>query len=393
MSTFLKILVSILAVGILVCLAFAANGISDPTENVLMSIILTLFSIIATWLASHAYGQANQKAAVQDVKEFHQERLRMYALKAAEKVTTLSNQLQNLSAYLQEELDNDEYETSKDAYFAKCERIGSAIHLINTLKSINDNALSDWEGVIDDVLDEQREEQKEREQELTDLINRVEAIARSQKEQISRLPSGSHVGAGYELESIRNELRFLIASMAGTPVTLRRAKKSARREVTSVCPSCQTELHYAQRPKRNSVKGLQCDACNTRLVSRYNREGDSFIVELRKNIPEEIPCPWCGKENNLEVDSCPGASTSGKCKKCGGIFRVARATDGCRITRKGTRPDQVFELTEEIVDAVHEVLPAQPWPKNIHKEVAEKLGIHVNLAYSAISQLIRQGRR
>jgi hypothetical protein len=39
-----------------------------------------------------------------------------------------------------------------EALQAREERIESAIHLIRTLKSVNDTSLSDWEGVIGDEL-------------------------------------------------------------------------------------------------------------------------------------------------------------------------------------------------------------------------------------------------
>lgn len=107
---------------------------------------------------SHIYAQTSQKLAVQEVKEFHQANLRTYALKAAEKVNNLSNELNLLSVYLQQELDSADYDSTDEELLAKEERLESAIHIINTLKSVNDTALSDWEGVIGDELDQQRVE-------------------------------------------------------------------------------------------------------------------------------------------------------------------------------------------------------------------------------------------
>ena len=100
----------------------------------------------------------------------HRTNLRTYALKAAEKVTNLSNELSRLSAYLQQELDYTDYRNTEEELQAKEERLESAIRLLSTLKSVNDTSLSDWQGVIGDELAEQREQIHEREQELRETL-------------------------------------------------------------------------------------------------------------------------------------------------------------------------------------------------------------------------------
>jgi len=53
-----------------------------------------------------------------------------------------------------------------------------------------------------------------------------------------------------------------------------------------------------------------------------------------------------------------------------------------------TIPD---DLNLEILFAVREMLPSQPWPEGIHKEIAEKLGISNNTVNKYISELIARG--
>jgi len=53
-----------------------------------------------------------------------------------------------------------------------------------------------------------------------------------------------------------------------------------------------------------------------------------------------------------------------------------------------TIPD---DLDLEILFAIREMLPAQPWPDGIHREIAEKLGISNKIVNKYIDELIRRG--
>ncbi len=70
---------------------------------------------------------------------------RFFALKAAEKVTNLSNELDRLSVFLQQEAKGTEYGSPAEALQARDPRIEAAVHMIGTLKSVNDRSLSDWQ--------------------------------------------------------------------------------------------------------------------------------------------------------------------------------------------------------------------------------------------------------
>ena len=101
----------------------------------------------------------------------HNENLRTYALKAAEKVNNLSEQLNRLSLYLEDDLQEESnYSESSN------QRIISAIHMIAMLKSVNDTSLSDWQGVIGEEIEEHRKEAEEREIILTNLMDKVERL-------------------------------------------------------------------------------------------------------------------------------------------------------------------------------------------------------------------------
>jgi len=50
-----------------------------------------------------------------------------------------------------------------------------------------------------------------------------------------------------------------------------------------------------------------------------------------------------------------------------------------------------FTIDEDLLAAAKELLPAQPWPAGVHKEVAEKLGLTPTQASKYIQALIRRG--
>src|SRR5258708_19151811 len=133
MRIFVRVLV-LLAIGsgIAYCVHALGTGSLTPRENGLMSIVLTGLSILASWVVSEMYSQSQHKAAIEEVEVAHQKNLRTYALKAAEKVTNLSSELNRLATYLQQELDYTEYRSAEEELQAKEERLESAIHLIGT---------------------------------------------------------------------------------------------------------------------------------------------------------------------------------------------------------------------------------------------------------------------
>lgn len=54
-------------------------------------------------------------------------------------------------------------------------------------------------------------------------------------------------------------------------------------------------------------------------------------------------------------------------------------------------PEAAQTIEEDILTQVKRMLPAQPWPPGIHKQIAEKLGITNSLASRCINELIRRG--
>lgn len=388
MRTFIRILLLVgIAAAIVYCIHSLGTGNLTPRESGLLSIVLTGLSILASWAVSDMYSTSQHKAAIEEVQEAHRTNLRTYALKAAEKVTNLSNELSRLSTYLQQELDYTDYRNTEEELQAKEERLESAIHLVATLKSVNDTSLSDWQGVIGDELAEQREEMHEREEEWRRTLMELEAQLARQNS-ISRAKSEPSEDTRAEMEALRREIRLAASAITGVSIPYRRL--SSRPMVELPCPKCGTPLTFKQPKNANAPRGVRCRACDARLVARYDEPKGSYLTA---RTPEDVKydCPRCGTPGTIALDPVPSGVASGACKKCGQGLTFIRATDGVRIRSKAL-PGVVEEpISEAVIERVRTALPKQPWPTGVHRDIAEQLGIPVPVARRSIEELIKRG--
>jgi hypothetical protein len=103
--------------GVIICLVVIVAAQLNPRESLLLSLVLTIVSMLGSWLASRFYAEIS-----------FNENLRTFALKASEKVDNLSKELDRLALYLQQELDDDDYKNAVENLMAKEYRIEAAIH-------------------------------------------------------------------------------------------------------------------------------------------------------------------------------------------------------------------------------------------------------------------------
>lgn len=396
MSGFAKMVGGMLMLGTFGCVYLIGATTLSNKESAMLGVILTVFSILASWIFTHAYSESQQKKAIDEVKQFYQENLRTYALKAAEKVNNLSKELTRLSVYLQEELENNNYDQIKDGLIIKAERMRSAIHIVNTLKSVNDTALSDWEGVIGDMLERQREKREEKEDELRYFIERLGNLTEAEtiSDEFEEIEDKSQKELKSEIEGLRKELRIMASSLGMSPVAISQPPvRFVRPEsVEKPCPQCGEILIYKQKRREGLPKAIRCKTCDTKLISRYT-ETEGFTLETRQLKSEAFTCAECNAPLEAFVDAFISSNSKVKCDQCGVEMLISRGSDGLNVkplARKQTlikRPD----VNEEIVIKVKEKLPNQPWPVGVHHEIATELDLKPSLVYSAISQLISRG--
>ena len=369
-------------------------------ESTLLGVQLAVCSIMASWLITHLYAARARREEIQEVQEKNQSNLRMYGLKAAEKVNNVSNELEKLSVYLEAELNFTDYASSDEELNAKEERIESAIHIIRTLKSVNDTSLSDWQGVIGEELDEQKQQRIENEEELSALVDRVEHLLEDQRQGLVGSQE-STAGLRHELATLRRDLRTVVIEL-GRPTLLTKVERRGKREdVAQHCPSCGGGITYRQRAKSSSVKTITCPNCGAKLVARFNGI-DGHYLEVRGPKVESVLCPECLEREAVWVDNVPGAGINVKCGSCGLIYRTTRSLEGVTVGKinvvaapgsaSAAGPSKVEEGIEKLLDTVYGVLPPQPWPTGIHKIVAAKLRLEPKTVSRVLTELMHLGR-
>ena len=384
----INLTIVVLVISIIIILAvIAANDLSS-NESTLLGVLLTLLSVVASWIVSSYFSTNSQKTAIEEVKLESQNNLRTYALNAAEKVNNLSSELSKLALYLKTELEKDD-STDEYALNSKIERIESAIHIINTLKSVNDTSLSDWKGVIGDELEVREEEKEEREERLLQITENIENILQNQtsnkKKEISE-----------EIIFIKRQLENLGNSIGNPSLTSRISSKPRRDKIDKPCPNCQVMMSYSQRENVKGHKTIKCSNCGKRSLSRFSPEAGFYLI-AEQFIKESFNCPICNEVLEDSLSNIPYTKQIVSCENCGNKIKTTRNIDmGLTIAAITTavqleKPKSI-PIDEKLLLKVQESLPNQPWPTAIHKTVAEQLTIPNSIAYKCISELIKQGK-
>lgn len=376
------IISSIILIFSLIAYLLFSSDVSNK-EAGLISLLLTILSVIVSYIVSHHFAESTYKKAIDEVKQQHQENLKVYALNAAEKVGNLSNELTKLSLYIQNEIDyEDDDESPELVNLSLEERLRSTIHIVNTLKSINDTSLSDWRGVIGEELDEQKEEQLEREQLLLDLMDRVEDLQQK----------SNNTQSSKEIKELNGKINFILNSVSGTNIPrIKVSKKAAKEDISNECPSCKTSITYKQRANEKSFKPIKCENCGQKATARYDKIKGFYLIP-ESIITSSEQCLWCKDFISIEHSNIPFSSKMCECPNCNGKMKVSTNINGLQLRKFGNKPVQKIELTDELIERVEKLLPEQPWPTAIHREIAHQLEIPENIVSLAVKELISRGK-
>jgi hypothetical protein len=343
-------------------------------ETLLLSEMLTFFSILGSWIASKYYSEYDFNKS-----------LRLFALKAAEKVTNLSKELDRLSAVLQEELKDEEYDSPNEALLAKSIRMEDSIHIIRTLKSVNDGSLSDWRGVIGEEISAKLEGQEKREETLRQLFERFESL-HLERPGLSMTTEEDDAPAGLraEVDSIRDDLRSLASQVSGLPVRHPRTK-SGKLPIERNCPSCSELLRYRQKLRPGAVKPVKCTNCG---VSLYSQQVDGeFVLKQRVPSREVVECPVCTEKIEIVLDPVPGAVQDARCAHCESTLRAIRREQGIRVRVRG-EGGAISDVTK---GRIRDAMGRQPWPPGQARSVSEKLGLSLATVTTVVKELINRG--
>lgn len=378
--------------GVIYVLILLSTGEQTPKESALLSIILTILSITGTWIASHWYSRFMESANIDEIKKSYQDNLRMYALKAAEKVMNSSSELSRLSSYLQDSLQDTEVDEPETCVRISNERILGAVQMVATLKSFHDTSLSDWEGVIGEELNKKREQQEEREDDIRDLVEKVQEIL-SHREDIGRFQTIDSGTLEKNIDLLRHDLRAAATGLYGYPFFGHKPRSQPRQRVTHPCPVCGEMLKLRTDKKgRVRYKGVQCSKCETKLIAKSDDSGE-ISIEHRREIEEKPPCYICGVQVRVVLDNIAGSFVRAECETCGVQLHISRTKTGIStsLLRSDTDSQENQKITPEFYETVREKLPEQPWPPGVHKIVATELGVSNSQVSKAIQYLIATG--
>jgi rubrerythrin len=383
----------IILVATLVGLGFCLWKITQnpaPNEALLLSLFMTVLSVLASWIISRHYAKAS-----------YEDNLKVFALKAAEKVNNLSNELNRLSAFLQKALEDDDFASPTEELATKTVRFEDAIHLITALKSFNDTSLSDWRSIIGQELSEQREAeleaQEEREDRLREIVERLDHVEAESAQSVDLKEKLEGERLRKELAVLRADMRVLASQVGGVQIKVPKRKKFER-----PCPICGNVVEYIQNAKNLNTKGVECTGCGSRLYAQ-SEAGDSVLME-RKNVRESLQCPSCGTITAQDIDPLFGTMHEYVCFGCHAPLRAVRTRKGFNIkivnseAQSGTDIgltsavlSKPMELTDSLLEKVTHLMGPQPWPKGRSSEVRAELGVSKFVLDCAIERLISRG--
>ena len=98
--TLIVIVVLALITGIGICLYFSFTKDLSPNEPLMMAILVTFFSMFISWILTHVYSQLSLNVHTEIVRKQHEENIRTYAIKAAEKLRDVGYVVENVVAII-----------------------------------------------------------------------------------------------------------------------------------------------------------------------------------------------------------------------------------------------------------------------------------------------------
>jgi uncharacterized membrane protein (DUF485 family) len=386
----LIVIVTIVAVaGVIASFIFFTHSDLTANEQVLFSIITTVCSLVFSWILSHIYYQKSNEQSLDTLRNEFKSNLILYASKAAEKVNNLSAELIRLSVYLQSALD-ERHNSETESASAKVERIQSTIHIINTLKSINDGSLSDWKGVIPEEIKELEDTKRAEVENITKIISEYQDFMGT-VDQRNEEEFEDH-SMREEIKVLNQKLDLAINSITGIstrPKVLKNKEPLRKEEVASKCPECETEIFFEQKPSPTSLKKMKCENCSTVLVSKWSIN-EGFLLLRDEPILEDVKCPECDAVCSVALRLSFASYVLATCIQCTSELKVTRRAGTIDVKTINDKMEE-GDLEETFIQSVKTILPPQPWPTGTSKLTAEKLGVLDSKVRKAVKILIKRG--
>lgn len=281
-------------VGFGYCFYVMGTRALSPMESQLWGSILAALGIFFSWLVTHLYAQLSTQSATEDAKKAHNESVRTFALKAAEKVLTLSGEIDRVAERLKLALeDTEEEEKLAVAALTLRERIGAAIQSLETIKAVNNNALSDWRSIIGEDIKLQNQLQDQ----ITQLMSKIESL----------VPTEELDEVREQMDVIRSEFKDKVAALPfGLPPAA--AKKRRTQPIEVSCPECDAKREMNIRMRAGAQKMFRCRGCSKYLRVRYVSEA-APPAEMRHppddRTDQQRPCLSAYVDTHTPVRKAP----------------------------------------------------------------------------------------
>jgi hypothetical protein len=373
-----KILVLIFGVALIAILYLLSSVKLTDREISLFSTALAILSMACSWLITDIYSQKSKTSALEEARDFHKNSLKTYVINASEKVNNISNELDRLSSRLKK-ISNDHKDSTSTDVLIISERVTSATHIIEALKSVNDTAISDWRGIIgEEIKTFRQKEAEEKEKEISSIMLRIENLEAIDSEDENS--SQSVLDARWHLDELLSERGIILN------------KDKKIQHITRKCPKCRTNIGFDQHTRHSNFRQLTCPkvTCNAHLVSQYDETSKNFELVCPEQHNHNIKCSNCLEEHSVDIINYDDAIVKHHCD-CGNVISLKYFKGEVIDTKPDEAQQPKIELTPELVERVRSRLPEQPWEKDIHKIVAREAGISNSLATRIIKRLVTDG--
>lgn len=365
-----------IAAGLVVCLFFSGSATLTNRESVLIGLFVAMLSILVTWIVTHLYSKTDLQATIAATKKEYADNIRTFCIKAAEKVLNLSNELVRLRNNLQTALDDaQEINASREALALLQERTMATLYLVETLKSMNDTALSDWRGVIGDEL--QRQEVLEKK--IADVSRELAGLQDKLLVSEDVEPLENHI------KQIEDQLGKMVRQLPFRLGLTAQPTSKNRTPIAVTCPKCNTTNATKIGSDANATKVIECVSCNAHIAIRNLGNNKVIIHELQPYLFSD-KCPLCSDPIAGTIIDYPGSTKSIVCEKCAARIIVSRTPSGInkKVRFSSTIP-------ESLLQSVAQLLPPQPWEKGVDARVARSLGLSRKMITRIINLLIDRG--
>jgi len=366
----------LIALIIIIVAILVIAGLSELSsrEYLFLSILLTVLAIAASWLGTSLASRASSEQMRQNLRDEYSENLRTYALKAAEKVQNLSSEIERIIEHVQEPLSNGEPGNIRLAQ----EKLKTIAIMLETIKSVNNTALSDWRGIIRDELEKQEEIQTD----IDNLYRKLEALEELQLGSLAPVQLGEQLSIpGIDLDDIDRDIE-VYASRSPIPVRL---PKKRRIETLVACPMCRSDNPTKINLRSGYKKIVKCQTCGFFFSVSVDPELNIKTEEIESK-KESIKCMLCDSEITIVYPIWPGYCFQPQCPNCHSKIRASVDSEA------GIQIQQFEKITKKFLDILEQMVEGTYPDSDRISAIASEFGVSKAKVTQGADVLFHLGR-